>query len=106
MKMSQKIWKATNKMNEFEAWQKIIEKWKEVDRMKILNQRLYDELGGSLMYILEYAERNNIILPNKDRLWRMVDNIHETIDIVKNHHDKINRYRFSTNLKSTTDLDT
>jgi hypothetical protein len=45
---------------------KIIEEWKQVDRMKQLNQRLYDELDVALMFTLEYAERNNIVLPNRD----------------------------------------
>ena len=46
--------------------------------MKQLNQKLYDELDVALMFILEYAERNNIVLPNRDRLFRMVENIHNT----------------------------
>ena len=57
---------------------KIIEEWKQVDRMKQLNQRLYDELDVALMFTFEYAERNNIVLSNRDRLFRMVENIHNT----------------------------
>ena len=76
-------------LNEFEAWQKIIEEWKQVDRMKQLNQRLYDELGGALMYILDYADKNDITLPNRDRLYRMIDNIHNTVDAVRDYHNKI-----------------
>jgi hypothetical protein len=77
-------------MNEFDAWQQIVEEWKQVDKMKKLNQRLYDELGGCLMYILEYSEKNNIVLPNRDRLFRMVDNIHKTMDTIWDYHHKIN----------------
>jgi len=77
-------------LNEFEAWQKIIEEWKQVDRMKQLNQRLYDELGGALMYILDYTDKNDIALPNRDRLYRMIDNIHNTVDAVRDYHNKIN----------------
>ena len=61
---------------------KIIEEWKQVDRMKQLNQRLYDELDVALMFTLEYAERNNIVLPNRDRLFRMVENIHNTTNAI------------------------
>lgn len=32
---------------------KIIEEWKQVDRMKQLNQKLYDELDVALMFTLE-----------------------------------------------------
>jgi hypothetical protein len=77
-------------LNEFEAWQKIIEEWKQVDRMKQLNQRLYDELGGALMYILDYADKNNIALPNRDRVFRMIDNIHSTTNAIKEYHTRIN----------------
>lgn len=69
---------------------KIIEEWKQVDRMKQLNQRLYDELDVALMFILEYAERNNIVLPNRDRLFRMVENIHNTTNAISGYHGKIN----------------
>jgi hypothetical protein len=62
---------------------KIIEEWKQVDRMKQLNQKLYDELDVASMFTLEYAERNNIVLPNRDRLFRMVENIHNTTNANK-----------------------
>jgi hypothetical protein len=63
-------------MNEFEGWQKILTEWRDVQRVKRLNQELYDMLGGSLMYLIEYAEHNSITLPNKDRLWQMVEKSH------------------------------
>jgi hypothetical protein len=77
-------------MNDFGAWQKIIEEWKQADRMKNLNQRLYDELGGAIMYILEYSKRNNIILPNRERLFNLVENIHSTVKEVREFHNRIN----------------
>ena len=69
---------------------KIIEEWKQVGRMKQLNQRLYDELDVALMFTLEYAERNNIVLPNRDRLFRMVENIHNTTNAISEYNGKIN----------------
>lgn len=51
-------------MNDFDAWQKILLEWKQVNHMKRLNQQLYDQLGGAIIYILKYAERNNIPLSN------------------------------------------
>ena len=77
-------------MNDFEAWQKIVEEWKQVDRMKELNQRLYDELGGAIMYILEFSKRNDIVLPTRERLYRLIDNIHVTTDTIKGYHNTIN----------------
>lgn len=45
-------------------------------RIKKLNQELYDLLGGALIYILNYAKKNNILLPNKNRLEETADRIH------------------------------
>jgi hypothetical protein len=53
-------------MKEFQAWDKIFLEWKQVNRMKRLNQQLYDY----------YSKKNNIPLPNRDSLYRMIDNIH------------------------------
>jgi hypothetical protein len=77
-------------MNDFEAWQRIIEEWKKVDKMQNLNQRLYDELGGAIQYILEYSKRNDIVLPNRIRLFRMMENYHRTTDAINDFHRKIN----------------
>ena len=38
-------------MNVYEAWERIV-----------------DELGSPIMFILECGKRNNITLPNRDRL--------------------------------------
>jgi hypothetical protein len=70
-------------MNEFESWQRILSEWREVNRMKRLNQELYDLLGGAIIYIMEYAEKNNILLPNRDALYRMADRIHYLMDEIE-----------------------
>jgi hypothetical protein len=67
-------------MNDFEAWSKVIKKWNEVNRMKRLNQELYDILTGSIFYISEYAKKNDITLPNKNEINRMVGRIHILMD--------------------------
>jgi hypothetical protein len=72
-------------MNEFEGWQKILEEWKEVNRMKRLNQELYDMLGGTLIYILEYSQKYNIELPNRDGLFRMGERIHYLMNEINNN---------------------
>ena len=38
-------------MNEFETWQRMLDEWKEVDRIRRINQRLYDYLASSIIYI-------------------------------------------------------
>ena len=60
-------------MNKFDAWQKILNDWKEVDRARRLNQRLYDILTSSIIYLLEYSKKHDFILPYKERLIKMVE---------------------------------
>ena len=67
-------------MDNFEAWQKILSEWNKVQRMKHLNQRLYDQLGGSIIHSLDYAYENNIPLPNRDKLYELVDRAEKIID--------------------------
>lgn len=70
-------------MNDFEAWKKILAEWDEVNRMKRLNQDLYDVLGGAILYIDEYAKKNKITLPNKDAINRMIGRIHISINEIE-----------------------
>jgi hypothetical protein len=51
--------------SEFEAWQKILDEWRKLDRLRRLNQRLYDYLVSSMIYLIEYSKRNDIVLPHK-----------------------------------------
>ena len=77
-------------MDEFGAWQKIIEKWQEANKMKVLNQELYDILASSLLYIWEYAKRNDIILPHRERLDRTLENVNDKSDQIWDFHRRIN----------------
>lgn len=63
-------------MNDFEAWQYLLTEWRGVQRVKHLNQELYDQLGGSILYLLNYAEKNDIALSNKEGLCQMLDKAH------------------------------
>jgi hypothetical protein len=74
-------------MNDFEAWQEILEEWKKVNHMKNVIQRLYDYIGSSIIYILEYAKYNRISLPHRDALYRMVEGAEEDIDIINTISD-------------------
>ena len=53
--------------------------------MKKLNQDLYDQLNGSILYLLEYSDKNNIILPNRERLLKLIENIHFITNNIKEH---------------------
>jgi transketolase len=77
-------------MNEFGAWAKIIEEWKQANRMKELNQDLYDILASSLLYVWDYAEKNDIVLPHRERLNRILENIHDKTEQIWTLHRRIN----------------
>lgn len=70
-------------MNEFDAWNKILEEWKTIRRMKGLIQELYDQVGGTLFFILDYAKKHDIPLHNRDSLYRMADRIHYLMDEIE-----------------------
>jgi hypothetical protein len=67
-------------MSGLQAWERILFEWKQVHRLKCLNQRLYDQLGGSIIHIVRYAEENNIPLPHRDKLYELVDKAENIID--------------------------
>ncbi len=77
-------------MNDFEAWEKIIAEWKEVNRAKRLNQELYDVLAGSITYLIEYSKKNEIVLPNKAEINRMLGRIHILMDKIDQSHQTPN----------------
>lgn len=49
-------------MNEFDAWYKILEEWKTIKRTKRLIQELYEQVGGTLFFILDYTKKHEIPL--------------------------------------------
>jgi LPPG:FO 2-phospho-L-lactate transferase len=67
-------------IDELEIAQKQLLEWREVRRKTRLNQQLYDHLMGALLFTLHYAKENDIPLPNKDALDRMVRQAHYIID--------------------------
>jgi hypothetical protein len=70
-------------IEQFEAWQEIIEEWKKVQRMKRHIQELYDQVGGTLFYILEYSKKHGISLPNRNALFQMAERIHRQMDEIE-----------------------
>ena len=62
----------TLKMHDFEAWQSIMYEWKELRRIKRLDQELFGLLGDSIIYIIQYSEKYHIPFQT-DFLKRMSD---------------------------------
>src|SRR6266540_6909647 len=89
-------------MNEIQAWQEIIEEWKKVDRLRRLNQEFYDQLGDTFFFLLKYAEKNNIALPNKMGLYGMIDRLHERMRFIypsdESYHEDDDRHEVNGTL--------
>jgi hypothetical protein len=57
--------------------------------MKKLNQELYDQLFGAIVYIIEYSKKYNISIPNGEALKRMTDKIHSLMNMKSHHPTKV-----------------
>ena len=49
------------------------QKLQEVIRIKKINEELLEYLGSSLRYILHYSKKNNIYLPDSDKIKEILD---------------------------------
>jgi hypothetical protein len=72
-----------NIINELDAWEEIAYEWKKVKNMKRLVQELYEQVGGTLFFMLDYANKNNIPLPSREGLYWMADRIHFLMDRIE-----------------------
>jgi hypothetical protein len=71
------------RMNETDAWHEIYQEWREVKRIKRLNQELYDLLFGSIHYIIEYSKKYNVPIRNREQLVLMSERIHKLMDEIE-----------------------
>ena len=72
--------------------------------MKRLIQELYDQVGGTLFFMLEYAKKNDIILPNRDALYQMADRIHKQMDDIEPFDPTATCYTRMKTIKTDEDL--
>ncbi len=79
---------------------KILDEWKEVHRIRRINQRLYDYLASSIIYLIEYSKKHDFILPHKDRQIKMIDEsekiwmkFHQPISNTQMEHPEIQQNR-------------
>jgi len=59
--------------NEIDIIQKALLEYRNALIIKELNQDLYNQLAGSIYYLLKYSEKYNVQLPNKDEILRMLE---------------------------------
>ncbi len=54
-------------MNEFEAWQKNLDEWEEVDNNEKIKSKIIWFTCKFIIYLLEYYKKHDFILPHKDK---------------------------------------
>lgn len=66
--------------DEVDILRKAIAYYDKAIRMKNINQELYDQLLGSIVYLFKYSEKYGVPLPKRDELYRMVKKAEFLID--------------------------
>jgi len=66
--------------NEFDVLKRALAEHETALKMKHLNQQLMEYLTGSIYYITKYSEENNIPLPNKENLLKMIEEANSMIE--------------------------
>ena len=66
--------------DEIDLMRKTLKEYDNANRIKKLNEGLYEHLTGSIYYLLKYSEKHNILLPQKEALLGMVEKADFFID--------------------------
>jgi DNA replication initiation complex subunit (GINS family) len=79
--------------DEIDLLRQALQKHDQVSRLKRINEELYSHLTGSIYYLLKYAEKQDIQLPQKEALLGMVERADFIIDqfakpSTESKHDK------------------
>jgi hypothetical protein len=65
--------------------------------IKKMNERLFEQLTGSLYYICKYAEKDNLPLPEKELAYDMIKRCqHQFENIIESVSPPKNKHPFST----------
>jgi hypothetical protein len=70
-------------VDEYRLLQDALNTMRYAQSFKRLNQELYDQLCGSIVYLLKYCEKNNLVLPNREALLELVIKSDSYIDSIK-----------------------
>lgn len=86
--------------DEIDVLQLAIEEHRKAVQLKNMNQELMEHLTGSIFYLLKYAEKNKLFIPNRENLLQMLKKANSLIDEITyqptGNTDKINREGNST----------
>jgi len=53
-------------------------------RLRKMNEELYDHLVGSIVWLLKYSEKYNVVLPKKEELYNLIKRSQFLIDEIVN----------------------
>jgi hypothetical protein len=70
-------------MDEYRVLQDALNIMKYAQSLKRMNQELYDHLCGSILYIIRYADKNNMALPDKEVLLGLITKSEDYIESIK-----------------------
>jgi hypothetical protein len=70
-------------MDEYRILQDALNTMKYAQSLKRLNQELYDHLCGSILFVIKYAEKNNITLSNRELLLSLITKSNDYIHMIK-----------------------
>ena len=77
-------------MDEYRLMQDSLNTLRYALSIKRLSEELYDHLCDSIIYLIKYSEKNNMVLPNRSSLLELVNKSRYYIDTIKNmeipHH--------------------
>ena len=70
-------------MDEYRILQDALNTMKYAQSLKRLNQELYDHLCGSILFVIKYADKNNITLSNRELLLSLITKSNDYIHMIK-----------------------
>jgi hypothetical protein len=77
-------------MDEYRIMQDTLNTMRYALSVKRSCEELYEHLCDSILYLIRYSERNDVVLPNRSSLLELVDKSRHRIDGIKNmkipHH--------------------
>jgi hypothetical protein len=84
MKSLRNTWGAVRIMDEYRIMQDSLNTMRYALTIKRLSEELYEHLCDSILYLIRYSEKNNMVLPNRSSLLDLVEKSRMRIDIIKN----------------------
>jgi len=77
-------------MDDYHIKMQEIQELKEAIMLKRINEELLEHLISNLRWLLHYAQKNKMDLPDKDKIIISLERAMEIVDKIPNYHSQIN----------------